>query len=129
MLERMQVQTAEFRYSASVIDGDTLAGTLERLHLLLEEHLADEEAHVLPLVEEHMTVKEWDHLGQEATKSLSMEQRVVMMGMLEEATPPEQAELLLHPAPILITKVGWPLASRRQYEHYMRRLAEASSDA
>lgn len=127
MLERVQVQAAQFRYSASAADGETLAGTLQELHLLLDEHLADEEAHVLPLVQEHMSVEEWDHLGQEATKSLSMEQRVVMMGMLKETTPPEEAALLLQHAPIVVTKLGWPLAMRRQYEHYMRRLQEASS--
>lgn len=127
LLERVQVHAAQFRYTASAADGEKLATTLEELSAVLEEHLADEEAHILPLVERHMTVKEWDHLGQEAVKSLDMDQRVIMMGMLKEATPPDEAELLLHHAPILVTKVGWPLVLKHQYEHYMRRLDEASS--
>jgi iron-sulfur cluster repair protein YtfE (RIC family) len=127
LLERVQVQAAEFRYTASRDDGEQLASTLEALHVALDEHLADEEAHILPLVEQHLSVAEWDHLGQEAVKSLSMEQRVVMMGMLKESTSPQDADLLLHHAPVLVTKVGWPLVVRRQYEHYMRRLDEATS--
>lgn len=129
LLERVQVEAAQFRYTGADADGERLASTLEKLSATLEEHLSDEEAHILPLVEQHMSVAEWDHLGQEAVKSLSMDQRVVMMGMLKEATPPEDADLLLHHAPILVTKVGWPLVMRRQYEHYMRRLEEASSVA
>jgi hemerythrin-like domain-containing protein len=127
LLERTQVQAAQFRYTASSPDGEHLAATIEALYTALDEHLRDEEAHILPLVEQHMTVAEWDHLGQEASKGLSNEQRVLMMGMLLETSTPEDADLLLHHAPVLITKVGWPLVMHRQYEAYKHRLAEATS--
>jgi hemerythrin-like domain-containing protein len=129
LLERVQVQAAEFRYTASSADGEQLAGTLAALYAALDEHLRDEEAHILPLVEQHMSAAEWDHLGQEASKGLTTEQKVLMMGMLLETSTPEDADLLLHHAPILITKVGWPLVMRRQYEAYKHRLAEATSGA
>jgi iron-sulfur cluster repair protein YtfE (RIC family) len=129
LLERVQVQAAQFRYTGAASDGEHLATTLDALSLALEEHLADEEAHILPLVEQHLTTAEWDNLGQQATKSLSTEQRVVMMGMLKQSTSPEEADLLLHHAPILVTKVGWPLVMHRQYEAYMHRLAQAAPGA
>lgn len=127
LLERVQVQAAQFRYTASSADGEHLAGTLQTLADKLDEHLSDEEAHILPLAEQHMNGPEWDRLGQEATKGLSLEQRVVMMGMLKESATPEDADLLLHHAPVLVTKVGWPVVMHRQYESYMRRLTEATS--
>jgi hemerythrin-like domain-containing protein len=129
LLERVQVQAAQFRYSAAAGDGEHLAATLEGLTAALEEHLADEEEHILPLAEQHLSAAEWDHLGQEATKSLSTEQRVLMMGMLKDSASSADAELLLHHAPILVTKVGWPLVMHRQYEAYQRRLAEATQGA
>ncbi len=129
LLERVQVQAAQFRYTGAASDGEHLATTLDALSGALEEHLADEEAHILPLVEQHLTTAEWDNLGQQATKSLSTEQRVVMMGMLKQSTSPEEADLLLHHAPILVTKVGWPLVMHRQYEAYMHRLAQAAPGA
>lgn len=129
LLERVQVQAAEFRYTASTADGEQLAGTLGALYAALDEHLRDEEAHILPLVEQHMSTAEWDHLGQEASKGLTTEQKVLMMGMLLETSTPQDADLLLHHAPILITKVGWPLVMHRQYEAYKHRLAEATSGA
>jgi hemerythrin-like domain-containing protein len=129
LLERVQVQAAQFRYTGAATDGAHLAATLEGLSAALDEHLSDEEAHILPLVEQHMTAAEWDHLGQEATRSLSTEQRVVMMGLLKQSASREDADLLLHHAPILVTKVGWPLVMHRQYEAYMRRLEEAAPGA
>jgi hemerythrin-like domain-containing protein len=129
LLERVQVQAAQFRYTGTAGDGEHLAATLEALTLALDEHLSDEEAHILPLVEQHMTVAEWDHLGQEATKSLTNEQRVLMMGLLKDSASPQDADLLLHHAPILVTKVGWPLVMHRQYEAYLRRLEDAAPGA
>jgi len=129
LLERVQVQAAQFRYSGAAGDGEHLAATLEVLVEALEEHLSDEEAHILPLAEQHMSAAEWDHLGQEATKSLSTEQRVLMMGLLKESATAEDADLLLHHAPILVTKVGWPLVMHRQYEAYQQRLADATPGA
>jgi hypothetical protein len=37
-----------------------------RLSEVLAEHLNDEEAKVLPLVREHVTVAEWEELGRES---------------------------------------------------------------
>jgi hemerythrin-like domain-containing protein len=129
LLERVQVQAAQFRYTGTAADGEHLAATIEGLTAALEEHLADEEEHILPLAEQHLSAAEWDHLGEEATKSLSNEQRVLMMGMLKDSASPQDADLLLHHAPVLVTKVGWPLVMHRQYEAYQRRLAEATPGA
>jgi hemerythrin-like domain-containing protein len=128
-LERVQTHAADFRYDPSTANGERLATTLEGLEEVLEEHLQDEEAHILPLAAEHMSAAEWNTLGQEALRSLTTTQKELMMGMLLEYSSPEDAQRLLHHAPILVTKVGWPLVMHRQYEAYKRRLDEASSGA
>lgn len=128
-LERVQTHAADFRYDPSSANGERLANTLEGLGEVLEEHLQDEEAHILPLAEQVMTADEWNELGREASRSLSTTQKELMMGMLLEYSSPEDAQRLLHHAPILVTKVGWPLVMRRQYEAYKQRLDSASTSA
>jgi hypothetical protein len=102
---------------------ERLAGYLARLDAALVEHLDAEEAEVLPLVHEHVTVAEWEAMEKDATKHMPRNPRVglVMAGMvLEDATPAERAWFLNElPA---AARLMWRLAGRSLYASYVRRI-------
>jgi hypothetical protein len=97
-----QVQRLAEQWRVSPSDSATteLAAALVRLSEVLAEHLNDEEAKVLPLVREHVTVAEWEELGRESFAKFPRSARPIMMGLLmEDATPGDRA-LFLRKAPL-----------------------------
>lgn len=40
---------------------------------ILDDHLAEEERQILPLVEQHLTVDEWDALGRRGAETMDEE--------------------------------------------------------
>jgi iron-sulfur cluster repair protein YtfE (RIC family) len=95
-----------------------LHDALDRLVVPLSEHLGEEERDVVPLIAQHVTQEEWEHLGKRAFDKFSPAQRFTAMGqLLEEATPEEAARMLAGlPAPI---RLAWRLIGRRRYERYV----------
>jgi hypothetical protein len=102
---------------------ERLAGYLARLGAALGEHLDAEEAEILPLVHDHMTVAEWEAMEKDAAKHRPRNPRVglVTVGMmLEDATPAERAWFLSElPAAARLT---WRLAGESLYAGYLRRI-------
>ncbi len=88
---------------------------------VLHEHLADEEANILPLIEEHLTVAEWAKTGEHFAKTAPPSKRLFFLGaLLEEADPEESAIMLgLLPAP---ARLAWRLIGRRQYARKITRI-------
>ena len=84
----------------------------------LEEHLAEEERDIVPLIAVHVTQSEWDNLGEVAFSKFTPKQRFTAMGeMLATANPNEAARMLSGlPAPV---KVIWRLLGRRRYERFV----------
>jgi len=100
---------------------EELASTLDALRDALFEHLDDEERHILPLAERHITQKEWDGLGEHGMTKVKRSDLPVLFGsMLEEATPDERREMLgLVPPPVRVlvrTLFAW------QYRRYITRV-------
>ena len=100
-----------------------LADYLWRLDAELASHLDAEEAEVLPLVHDHVTVAEWESVEKDAGKHMPRNPRVglVAVGMiLEDATQAERAWFLSAlPAPV---RVLWQLAGRSVYTAYVSRI-------
>jgi len=72
-----------------------LAAVIGDLNASLIQHLDDEEKLILPLVEEHLTVAEWEELGEKGRGSLPPEKLLIFLGaILEDAPPSEQAAFL-----------------------------------
>jgi len=67
LLDRARAQAGTFGREATVEAIEALAVTLSSLAAALEEHLDDEERDVLPLVERHVTVREWDAVRERVT--------------------------------------------------------------
>ena len=76
---------------------------------------------MLPLVEEHLTVAEWEKLGERFAAETPKDKLLFFLGaLLEEATPEETADMMRNlPTP---AKLIWRLVGKRQYARRIRRL-------
>jgi hemerythrin-like domain-containing protein len=63
-------------------DGESLAGTLQRLAAALYEHMALEERLILPVAERHIFATEWHEMGERAAAGLAPEIAPIVAGMV-----------------------------------------------
>ncbi|MEV7385524.1 MULTISPECIES: hemerythrin domain-containing protein [unclassified Streptomyces] len=118
--------TPVWERSADRISGEELALALQAHRTALLEHLDEEERSVLPLVAEHLTVAEWDLVGERGMEGIPKNKRMLALGaILEEATPEESA-YFLGKVP-LIGRLLWQAIGRRQYAA-LRRTMRAPLD-
>lgn len=114
-LARIEELLPRWRTRALAADRDELADVLAEASAALDEHLADEEREILPLVEEYITPAEWHALGERGKTSLPKgKMALVFLGaILEEATPAEKKRFLADlPAP---ARLLWRLTGERVY--------------
>ncbi|WP_225860344.1 hemerythrin domain-containing protein [Streptomyces triticiradicis] len=105
--------------SADRISGEELALALDAHRTALLAHLDEEERSVLPLVAEHLTVAEWDLVGERGMDGIPKNKRMLALGaILEEATPEERAYFLGRVP--LIGRLLWRSLGRRQYVAHRR---------
>ena len=119
--QQVQRLAEQWRVSPSASATTELAAALVRLTAVLAEHLNDEEAMVLPLVREHVTVAEWEELGRESFAKFPRSARPVMMGLLLEDATPSDCALFLGKAPLPV-RLSWPVIGERSYDRYIRRV-------
>jgi hypothetical protein len=98
-----------------------VATAIEQHRVALVEHLTDEEDHLLSLIEEHLTVEEWQALGERFATETPKDKLLFFLGaLLEEATPEEAAGLKRNlPLP---ARVIWQLVGKPKYARRTRRL-------
>ncbi|GAA0401272.1 hypothetical protein Acor_38710 [Acrocarpospora corrugata] len=116
-MERIAALMPEFERTASPHLRDQIIAELGKHRDALVEHLAEEEERILPLVSEHITVAEWNALGEQAFREMandSATKKMISLGsILEEITPEEYAHFMADkPA---IVKVIWTLFGKRVY--------------
>jgi iron-sulfur cluster repair protein YtfE (RIC family) len=104
--------------------GEELAGTFDALRVALLEHLDEEERHILPLAERHITPQEWAGLGEHGMAKIKKSELPILFGsILEEATPDERALMVgIVPPPVRLlvrTVFAW------QYRRYIRKVRTA----
>jgi hypothetical protein len=80
-------------------EGPELARTLESLDEALSAHLDHEEATVVPLAAEHLTVEEWGMLPGHAMASFTGDKIWLIMGLVRENFTPEQRAMMLEHMP------------------------------
>ena len=114
LLDRAQAQATAFGRDASRAAGEALAVTLTSLTAALEEHLDDEEREVLPVVERHMTLAEWNAVGERARASVPKDRLLVQLGHILEGCSPEEARRFLAQLPVP-ARLAWRLVGRRAY--------------
>jgi hemerythrin-like domain-containing protein len=115
---------ADWTAAASVVRGEQLARVVEDFAAALFEHLDLEERAILPLCLRHITVEEWNSLGEHGRDAMSLRQAPVIFGaVLEEADAAERAAMLAaFPAPVrfLLRTLG-----ALQYRRYITRVRAA----
>lgn len=91
-----------------------LAAALDRLTDALCRHLDEEERSVLPLVEQHVTVREWAELGRHGMASTPRSRRMAALGqILEDASDAERRHFLAHlPPPV---RLVWRAVGQRNH--------------
>jgi len=100
LLARAEAALPAWQRAARAGDGDALAADLGELHARLEEHLDEEEQHVLPVVGQTITPTEWDELAERGFAAMPKRRALVFLGhILESASPGEQSRFLRRRVP------------------------------
>lgn len=114
-LTRISELNPRWRATAAGPDRDELADVIAQASVALDEHLADEEAEILPLVSKYLTHAEWDELGKRGQETIPKNKlALVFLGSIfEEATPREKRLFLAQlPPPV---RLVWRLFGERVY--------------
>ncbi len=107
--------------TASATTGTELADVLDRFAAALFEHLDLEEREILPLVERHVTVAEWNSLGEHGIEEMDKKMLPILFGaILEDATPDERRALLAKQP--LAVRVLLRVVGARQYRRFVTRV-------
>ncbi len=116
-----RIRALAARWRVNPTNGAELAAAIDQLTAVLVEHLDDEEAHVVPLIREHITVEEWEKFGEEAFAKFTNAEKLIATGIMVEVATPEEASWFLDPLPLPI-RIMWRLQGRRKYAAYIRRV-------
>ncbi|MEU4094812.1 hemerythrin domain-containing protein [Streptomyces sp. NPDC026673] len=116
---------ARWRSSAGASDRDELAAVLRALGKKLTEHLAVEEAEILPVVDQYLTAAEWHELGNHAINGLPKKKLPIIFGMLASLAEPEVVTLMLSTAP-LVPRLVMPIVGPRAFAAHARKVYGSS---
>lgn len=101
--------------------GEALADAFERLTAALVEHMALEEEQILPLVEKHLTAKEWHQLAEHGKAVTPKKVMALVFGMAMYEGDPEVVKAVLALAPLPV-RLLVPAMARRQYAAHAKRV-------
>ena len=120
-LDRLGPLLQEWMLSAGVVRGEQVARVTDQLRDSLLEHLDLEEREILPLVSQHITVAEWNSLGEHGRGSISPKLLPLLFGSMLEDANPQEREMMLSalPAPVRLLIRTW---GARHYRRYIRRV-------
>ena len=121
LLERGHVRAATYRTDPSGEKREAFAATVADLDAALREHMADEEQYILPLVERHMTVAEWEQLGERGRASIPKDRLLVQLGWILDGLDADERREFLAQMP-LPARLAWRLLGRRKFEQERRRI-------
>ncbi|MBB4743840.1 hemerythrin-like domain-containing protein [Actinoplanes octamycinicus] len=104
------------RWAGTAADPDraALITALTEHQRVLHQHLTDEETKVMPLVEQHLALAEWERVGRNGLENMPKNKVFLALGaILEDATPEERAEFMKKVP--LAGRIAWKLIGQRQY--------------
>jgi len=111
----------DFAASADPVCRQEFAQALTDLAAGLGEHLADEETFVLPLVEDVMTVPEWEALNERGRSGMPRNRQLVYLGFLLQANTPERGREFLATMPLPV-RMLWTVVGRGAFARDHRRI-------
>ncbi|WP_433825582.1 hemerythrin domain-containing protein [Actinoplanes sp. CA-015351] len=117
------IETLLPRWEATATEPEriALAAALAEHQDVLLEHLADEEELVMPLVEEHLTLPEWELVGRRGLENVPKQKVFLALGAILEDATTDERDLFMSKVP-LPGRVLWRLVGKRQYERQMATL-------
>ncbi|MET8653660.1 hemerythrin domain-containing protein [Nocardia aurea] len=124
LTERAHREGAEFATTADPSIRDRLAATLRTLADALDEHMAEEERHILPVVENHMTAPEWQALGERGREHMPKDRQLVFLGFILQGVPDTIRRNLLAEIP-LPARLAWRVLGRRAFDKEYREIYHA----
>jgi hemerythrin-like domain-containing protein len=125
LLQVAQAREA-WRNSAPADARDALAGAIDRLLPVMNEHLALEEERVVPLIEKYVTQAEWAHVAQEGSAEVPPDKLPVMFGMFMYEAEPAVIDLAVAEMPSEVQPVIRDLAPKA-YAAYAEELYGTSA--
>ncbi len=112
---------ADWRSAPDGASGRAVSAAVADLTERLVEHLNDEERLILPIAAAHLTLAEWQRIGEQSFAKFSPAQKLIALGLLIDAAAPEEAVSFLAGLPWPIRAV-WALSGRRRYRRYVARV-------
>ncbi|MET8427197.1 hemerythrin domain-containing protein [Nocardia sp. NPDC004860] len=118
---------AEFATAADSSVRDRLAATLRALSDALGEHMTEEERHVLPVVENVMTAREWQALGERGREHLPKDRQLIFLGFILQGVSDTDRRKLLAELP-LPARLAWRLLGRPTFAKEYREIYHADPE-
>jgi len=103
---------------------EQVAAQLAELGSVLNAHMDEEESTILPLAAEHLSVAEWEELGEISLAKLEKKHLLRAFSALMAVATPEEQRAILTKAP-LPARILWRLTGRRSYARWEARLRGA----
>ncbi|MGW0834176.1 hemerythrin domain-containing protein [Streptomyces prunicolor] len=103
---------------------EQVASQLTELGAVLTAHMDEEENTILPLAADHLTVAEWEELGEISLAKIEKKHLLRAFSALMAVATPEEQQTLLTKAP-LPARVLWRLTGRRSHTRREARLRGA----
>jgi iron-sulfur cluster repair protein YtfE (RIC family) len=121
---RVQDVAASWAASADPRLAEQLISAVEHLSAVVDEHLADEELNIVPLINEHITSDEWQQAVARAAEFLSRKNLrlgLVLGGYVFDAASASEGERLMANVP-LPKRVLAQLLARPAFASYRRKI-------
>jgi hypothetical protein len=131
-LHELLVQTVDlatsWREDPTAEHRDALAEVLDQTSAVSNDHLADEEANLMPFVEKHITAAEWQEFEARGAASVPPDKLLMFVGMgLEDATAYEREKLVALMPPDLHQL--WEESGAREYKRMRAELLGSAAPA
>ncbi len=120
-LARVEQQRTAWLSGLDASTRDALVDALERLHVLLREHLDLEERALLPVAASVLTEREWEEIGEHGMQALPKPALPLVFGMFAYEGDPAVLKAMLSAAP-LVPRTLLPLVAPRVYARRARRV-------
>lgn len=121
LIDAARTETQAWMTDPTAHNRAALHTTLIRLEKLLLPHLGQEEAEILPLVQETFTQEEFNAIGEHGRSEVPQDKMAIVLGMILDDTTADVCELLWNSLP-QEARDGFDAFGRPAYAAYRERL-------
>ncbi|MDV7217949.1 hemerythrin domain-containing protein [Streptomyces prunicolor] len=117
VLDEVRAGLAHWRGTADPAQRETLAVSMAQLSDLLEEHLAAEEDHAVPLLAQYITAAEWGQMLADGAGDVAPEQAPLIFGMMAYEADPDTVRDIVAQMPPEVSGIIGGLAMEAYAAH------------